>query len=424
LVGGASAVATRGVAGAGALAHEVRTARATNVRSLGRTEGDASIIRGGVYFASPQPLVYAAAMTPRNSVLIPLALAAGLVLGCGNKAGDDKPAASGSAAASAAAAGAVDPKILAMATAASACKSWESGGFDSSCADYKKYSDAKDDFNDGKADASLVAMLADPNEKIRYLGAYKLNQYGKTFKTDKTMAAAVVTAAEKEKTKFAAYEIGSAVGRILVRDTGTFDRVKAIVKKHDVPDMRRGILSNLLFNNSDYDPVYALDKDMVKDADKSVAMAALTAFWTGGSRKADETCHLYADNIENPNDDMAAEASNALGWWGRCSSKFDMLLDSLEKRVKANNVSSASYASAARHLCEDAKSNDKQKKRGADLGRKIADRKDNKAWVRSSALETVMKCDTSNSGRSFVGKFKKDPEKSVADRANELLAKK
>lgn len=361
----------------------------------------------------------------RPSALIPLALAAGLVLGCGNKAGDDKPAGSGSAAASAAApAGSVDPKILAMATAAAACKSWDSGGFDSSCADYKKFSEAKDDFNDGKADSSLCAMLADPSEKIRYLGAYKLNQYGKAFKSDKTMAAAVVTAAEKEKTKFAAYEIGAATGRVLVRETGTFDRVKAIVKKHDVPDMRRGILSNLLFNNQDYDPVYALDKEMVKDSDKSVAMAALNAFWTGGSRKAEETCNLYLANIDNANDDMAAEASNALGWWGRCSSKFDQLLDSLEKRVKSNNLGSSQFPNAARHVCEDAKANDKQKKRGADLGRKIADRKENKAWVRSTALETVMKCDTGNGGRSFVGKFKKDPEKSVADRATELLGKK
>jgi hypothetical protein len=344
---------------------------------------------------------------------------------CGNKGGGDKPAGSATATGSAAAAApAVDPKIMTMAKAAAACKSWESGGFDSSCADFKAWSEAKDDFNEGKADASLVAMLADADEKIRYLGAYKLNQYGKGFKTDKTMASAVVAAAEKEKARFCGYELGATVGRVAVRDTGTFDRVQAMVKKHDIPDLRRGILANLLYNNGDFDPVYGLTKATVKDADKSVAMSALGAFWTGGSRKADETCQLYFDNINNANDDLAAEATNALAWWGRCSAKFDGLLDSLDKRVKANTVTSASYASATRHLCEDQKASDAQKKRSAGLARKMAERKENKAWVRSSALEAVVKCDPGNGGRSFVGKFKKDPEKSVADKANELLAKK
>src|SRR5262249_4327301 len=154
--------------------------------------------------------------------------------------------------------------IDALARAVLPCKSYDAS-FDSSCPGMKAWSDARDDFNEGKADAPLVAMTGDANEKVRYLGAYKLNQYGKVFMTDKALAEALVTAAEKEKSKFAGYELGAAVGRIQVRATGTFDRVKATVKKHDVSELRRGIVSNLLFNNQDDDPVYQLVREAVKD---------------------------------------------------------------------------------------------------------------------------------------------------------------
>jgi hypothetical protein len=348
-----------------------------------------------------------------------------LAAACGNKEGDAKPAASGSASAanSAAAAPAVDPKISALAHAVLPCKAYDSS-FDSDCPAMKAWRDAKDDFAEGKADASLVAMLGDTDDKIRYLGADKLNQYGKAFKNDKALAGAVVTAAEKEKSKFAGYELGRTVGNILVRETGTFDRVKAMVQKHEVPDLRRGILANLLFNNQDYDPVYNLTRDTTKDADANVAQVALGAFWVGGQRKAEATCQIYFDNLSNSRDPMAEEAANNLAWYGHCSSKYDGLLDSLEKRAKANTITSLMYASSARHLCEDTKATDKQRKRALEFGRDISQKKEIKGWIRASALETVMKCDPGNGGRSFVGKFKKDPEKSVADKANELLGKK
>jgi hypothetical protein len=345
-----------------------------------------------------------------------------LVAACGSKEGDAKPAASGSAS-SAASAPAVDPKISALAHAVLPCKAYDSN-FDSDCPAMKAWRDAKDDFDEGKADTSLVTMLADADDKIRYLAADKLNQYGKAFKNDKALAGAVVTAAEKEKSKFAGYELGRTVGNILVRETGTFDRVKAMVAKHEVPDLRRGILANLLFNNQDNDAVYNLTRDTIKDSDANVAQVALGAFWIGGQRKVEATCQIYYDNLSNPRDPMAEEAANSLSWYAHCASKYDGLLDSLEKRVKANTVTSLMYASSARHICEDTKATDKQRKRALEVGHDMSQKKEIKGWIRANALETVMKCDPGNGGRSFVGKFKKDSDKSVADKANELLGKK
>src|SRR5436305_916616 len=96
---------------------------------------------------------------------VPLFLAVATLTACGNKGDDAQPAASGSAA-KAAASSAVDPKIDALTRAVLACKSYDSG-FDSSCPAMKAFSEAKDDFNEGKADTSLVALLGDGDEKIR-----------------------------------------------------------------------------------------------------------------------------------------------------------------------------------------------------------------------------------------------------------------
>lgn len=355
-------------------------------------------------------------MTTRLPILVVLAT---LATGCGAKGGDAAPAASASTKAAA-----VDPTIDAMARSASTCKSYDYGGFDSSCPAYKTWTEAKDAFNEGKADASLVALLSDGDEKIRYLAAAKLNQYGKAFHTDKTLAQSVVTAAEKEQRKFAQKEIAAAAGQIQVRATGTFDRVKALVAKRDMPDVRRGILSNLLYNNQDDDAVYDLVRETVKDADGTVAQAALGSFWAGGGHKPDKTCQVYAENLGNGNDEVAAASCDYLAWSGRCTSRYDGLLDALEKRVKAGPVSFTSHVTAARHLCDDTKASDAQRKRAAAFGRTIAGKKDTKAWIRSSALEAVIHCDLGNGGRSFVGKFKADPEKTVADKAKDLLAKK
>jgi hypothetical protein len=359
--------------------------------------------------------------------LAPLLAVAALATACGTKSGGDAPgSASGSATAATPAATAaptsVDPRIDALARAAAACKAYDTS-LAMSCPAMKAWSDAKEDFDAGKSDASLVAMLADRDEKMRYLGALKLNQYGKTFRREKGLAEGVVAAAEREKSKLDGNELGAAVGHILVRETGTFERVKALVQKHDLPDVRRGVLSNLLYANQDDDAVYALVRDTVRDPDKTVAMAALASFWTGGIRKGAETCQLYFENIDNPAPDLSAEASNALAWFGQCSSRYDGLLDSLDARVKAGTVGSTLYAASVSHLCADARTTDKQRARAAGIARDVAQKKEIKPWIRASALDAVMKCDPAN-GRAFVGKLGGDPEKSVADKARQILGSK
>jgi len=347
--------------------------------------------------------------------------------GCGHRAGGEgAPAASSSSGASASppppTTATADPAIEALARAAVGCAAYD-GALDSSCPAMRAWSEAKEGF-DGKAEGTLVAMLADGDEKMRYLGAYKLKQCGAAFVGDPALAARVVAAAEKEQSPLVAFELGSVVGHVRVSATGTFDRIAAMVKKHAVRNVRRGILDELLLNNQDSAPVYDLVRGAIADPDPAVASLALHSFWMGGSRHPEETCQVYADNEDNHDEELAAEAANALSWSGHCASRYDALLASLERRVKTgvSALTSPSFVSAARHVCEDAKATDAQRRRAAQIGRQVAGKKELAGFLRSGALDTVLRCDGGAGGRAFIGRFKADPDKALADKARELLA--
>lgn len=348
---------------------------------------------------------------------------------CGNKEGDAKPAAPSSAAAASASAPApaarpVEPRVEALAKAALPCKG--TLGFDSGCAGFKAWRDAQADFANGKGDASLVAMLADPDEWTRLLAASQLNRYGKVFPKDKALAADVLAAAEKEKSKLLDRELGEAVGRIAVRETGTMDRVKALVKAPSASEkLRSGVVSQLLMSNPDDEAVYDLVRDAVNDPDKTVAFWALHGFWMGGGGRPDATCQVFFDHLEDPDESVAGEAQSSLGWYhkGNCATRYDALLDVLEKRTKSGTGDATKAMWAAQHLCEDEKATAKQKKRAADVARAFAGAKGGPPAARADALGSVVACDPAG-GKAFAAKFKSDPERFVSDKAAWILATK
>jgi hypothetical protein len=315
--------------------------------------------------------------------------------------------------------------VESLARSALACKTLGTT-FDATCPAMKAWTDAREGFEGGKADAALVALLADGDEKVRYLAAFKLNQHGAAYRTDRALAQATIRAVAHEKSSFAGFEVGSALGRIRVSETGTLPALASIVKDKDCPTLRLGVLGNLLNANPDVAAVFDLVKSTVKDPDRTVGLGALRAFWTGGAKNPAATCDVYAENVDNADGAIAAEASNALSWYGKCQAQYDALLDSLDRRVTtgASALGAAQYMTAARHVCADGAASAKQKQRAAQIGRAVASKTEVKTWVRGSALDTVWACEPNASARSFVSGFKADPEKPLADKARDLLAKK
>ena len=180
----------------------------------------------------------------------------------------------------------------------------------------------------------------------------------------------------------------------------------------------------MLFTNGENNAIYDLVRDTVKDKDKGIGLAALQAFWVGGSHRVADTCKLYADNVDNADDSISAEATNALPWYRQCSSSYDALLASIGKRVDASKVPSASFATALKHVCEpDGKASDAQKKTAQKIAKSMAEAKSLQGWTRASAIDALVTCDPKGEKKELK-KLASDADADVKKKAAELLAAK
>jgi hypothetical protein len=313
-----------------------------------------------------------------------------------------------------------DPAIVLLLKRALACKPTR-GAIAGDCAGAIAWDASKEEFADGRADATLVNLLEDPDERVRILAVYKLDEAGKPYRTDARLAARIVDVAEQEQSTRVARPLGALVGRIDLERTQLFDRIELVARKHLLASMRGAIVEELLHENPASLQAFDLSKEMVRDPDAQVRASAVGAFWIGGVRWAAETCRLWFDNIDNTMDqDVAARAGELLTRYGRCQAYFDALLDSEEKRFRASRTDRAPFATALTNLCEDLRSTDAQRWRALVLARRMVEEKLTDTVVRGEALASVLACDPAG-GRAFVNGFAGDKEQSVRERALSLL---
>jgi hypothetical protein len=313
-----------------------------------------------------------------------------------------------------------DPRVLELLRKALACK-WEAAGPSEWCDDAKAWREARDIFVGGRADASLVTLLDDVDERVRLLAAQDLAVFGQRYRTDKSLADRVVRAAESERSAGVAPHLGAAVARIDVDKTESFDRVRAVATKHALVGLRVSLVSALAQSNSGSTGVFTLTLDLLRDPDKEVRAAALGSLWTAGSRHPEEACRAWREHMDDgADDDIAARASDYLTWAGNCQAHYDAFLDSAERRFKAARTTKPLFTKALGNLCEDPKATAAQKSRATDLVRRIAEQKTTDRDVRGSALAEVMRCDPTG-GRALVQKYATDDDAYVRDRAVDLL---
>jgi len=365
----------------------------------------------------------------RTRVLPAIVLLAGLGLGCSKGSSGTDPA--GSAAPEAAkpnargleAAG-NDAAVVELAKKALGCK-WGAYGFDATCPEMKALSESEL-VRDGKADATLVSFLEDPNEQVRWLGSRTLSQRGKAFRSDKALAERIVVVAEGETSKTVAQELGGVVGGIKHADTGLGDRIKGMAKGHAVQQMRTSLLARMLFSNGE--TLYEFMKDIAaNDKDSVVRKAAMSAFWTGTPpTRASESCKMWLGFVDDPADDVAGEAAYLCSFYpqgGGCKEEWDPLLDKIEKRAKEGTIKSTQMSSALFYLHRQAGASDAQKKRALVVARLILDNKANAGMARGRALELIAEKDPDakkvlENAQNDADVFVKRRAKDLADRAN------
>ena len=310
-----------------------------------------------------------------------------------------------------------DAKVVALARKAITCK-FEKSGFDSACADLKAWKDEEAAFSDNKADATLVAFIEDPDEKVRFLGSSRLNGWGAGAFVDKTMSERILTVAE---TKQGQDSLGDLVGHIRVKETGLFPRIKTLLASTEAGNNFRGsIISELLVANPESDEVFALTRALLNDPD--LGRSAFLALFEGGHSKEKETCALYGATLEHADVYLASRSAEKLASFP-CPPQFDALLKSLEARVKAKKLTDAHFCEALASLCAEKGATAAQKKKALALTHKVAEDKTNKSqYVRGSAIEAAVACDAKG-GKKYIGKFQKDTDTDVQQKVTKLLAK-
>ncbi|MDP1823436.1 MAG: hypothetical protein Q8L48_09345 [Archangium sp.] len=310
-----------------------------------------------------------------------------------------------------------DAKVVALARKAMTC-TFENSSFDSACADLKAWEAEQDAFRDNKADATLVAFLEDPDEKVRVLGSTRLNGWGAGAFADKALSERILTVAEQPKGK---PSLGQIVGHIRVKQTGLFPRIKALLASTEVGNVMRGdVISSLLAANPESDEVFALTRDLLSDPE--LGRAAFSALDPGGHSKEQETCALYAGLLESADPYLASRSAEKVASFP-CPAHFDTLLESLEARLKAKKVTDGYFCDALARVCAESEAPEPQKEKALALTHQIAEDKTIKTpYVRSSAIEAAVACDPEG-GKKYIGKFKNDADADVQQKVTRLLEK-
>jgi hypothetical protein len=345
------------------------------------------------------------------------------VVGCGNKGSGSGDTGGAPVAAKGIDAAGNDPAVVALAKKAAGCK-WTDYGFDYDCADKKAW-EQSELLKEGKADATLVSMLEDSNEGVRWLAVNGLSNNGSKYQTDKALAERVMAVAEGEKAKSVARSVGSVAGRIKMKGVGLVDRGKALFKSPTPKDTRLGFIGSAQFANSD--DFYELTKELAKsDPDTEIRDAAMSAYWTGTpSAKNAEVCALWLElSHDEKNEEFAAHAAYFAAFYPHnsgCKAEWDTMLGDIEKRAKAGTAKSSYWGSALYYLHGQSAASAAQKKRAIAIAKTMAGNKSNSANARVRALELVGEKDPG--GKAFVNKFVNDPDSYVKSRAAELVKK-
>ncbi len=314
-----------------------------------------------------------------------------------------------------------DAGVVKLAKAAMKCE-WKRDALAHDCEDYKAWNKSED-LDDGKNDATLLNMLEDGDKVVRFLAAKALQNNSTKWPSDKKAGEKVLAAAKKEKEKEISDLMGRVTGEIDVGKTGLDGDIKKLLADSKNQDVRKGIVSSVLFNNQTEGGFYdLLQKVAREDGNKDVRKAAAAAFWVGGSKRHDDTCKLWLELADDADTDIAGHSTYHASWWshgGGCTEQWDALLDTIEKRGKAGKIQSTFTTSALGWLQQQPKASTAQKDRALKIAEMIAGTPGNSSSARGDALRKVG--EYSPQANTVAAKFKDDKEFFVKSTAERIL---
>jgi hypothetical protein len=223
---------------------------------------------------------------------------------------------------------------------------WEEKGFTLNCDAYRAWT--RSDALEG-ADQTLLNMLEDDNEQVRFLAATILNerQVATTYREEAAEARRVVVAAGAEETDVVAFHLGGAVAVInfgAVDDAALASEIVEMMQSHPVASARAGLASRLMGVNRAHPELFEVYLEVARgDEDAQVrreAQAGLRASMPDEAQQA-MLCELWSEAAADGDGDVASQAAEALTDLTYCREHWDALLETLRARAEAGHVASA-----------------------------------------------------------------------------------
>jgi hypothetical protein len=275
----------------------------------------------------------------------------------------------------------------------------------------------------GRADATLVSLLEDPNEKVRQLAAGALRASGETFRTDGGLAKRVLAAALAETSEAVGGELGAALATIDGKAAGLSQELAATLREAKLAGLRQSLVAGVLVRNPDqYEVVTKLAAD---DADPGIRRAAVSSLWAGTpADKIPSSCALWLARASEEKDaETAAEAAYSCAAYPQgtgCRDQWDALLAALAKKAETGEVTSARLRNALDSLHRQEAASAEQKKRAVATGRAIVKNTANGEYARAQTLKWIGEIDPK--AKAFATDYLDDPGPAVKTAAEEIVS--
>ncbi|NUP06510.1 MAG: hypothetical protein HOW73_10670 [Polyangiaceae bacterium] len=309
----------------------------------------------------------------------------------------------------------MDPEIVKLAQAALTCD-WGTGGFMFSCQALKDYQ-SQPRLRLFESKQTLVRMLEDRNERVRYLGGMKLQFDFKT--SDKELARRLVTAARKETSPIVARQIGGALAGVDFEATGIFSDVEELTKSHPLFDFRAGLVSRALRQQSSSRDVFKLTAELAKDPNQNVAMSAVSSLASAAKDFPNDVCPALAAVMRSSQESVASSATMHVGTIA-CASHRDAFLDAAEAQLSSPRMSPFGLGRALENTCKASDANGAQKTRSASVAEQILKNDKSFHGARIDAMKAILACEPAR-GVQVVAAYQHDKDEMVRNAATDMV---
>jgi hypothetical protein len=321
-----------------------------------------------------------------------------------------------------------DPAVVALVEEVLTCEWSDDWGPASSCEAYRAWQ-RSDELK--AADATLVNMLEDPDDKLRYLASEAIGpkSWATAFRDDAALVGRILAAAKVETHERVASWLGDALAEVSYADIGDAeltDAAMGLLKTHDISQLRASLASGLLEKAPAHPGLYELYVGLARNVEEADVRFSthlgLRGAMTLDDDKKTAVCEVWTEGIGSTDENVASLAGELMARFEACSEKWDALLEGIAERAEqgrlAKSANSWRDAKALKDLHAQDQATDDQKKRAVAVAKTLVENTQINVRARTDALRFVGDADPN--GARFAARFLEDENSTIRRWAQEL----